>query len=132
MAFPITRSRILWAVRLLLALAFGAAGTAKLMGAPMMIEVFAQVGIGQWFRYFTGGVELVGVALLLAPRTGLYGALVLMGTMIGAVFTHLVVIGGSAIPAVILGMLAALLVVQLWPGRGVPLLEGRGQGSTGA
>src|SRR4051794_26468898 len=39
-----------WALRLLAAAAFLAAGVAKLVGVPMMVEVFDHIGIGQWFR----------------------------------------------------------------------------------
>ena len=49
-----TRRRIVWGVRVLLALAFGAAGAAKLAGAQQMVQVFDAIGFGQWFRYLTG------------------------------------------------------------------------------
>ena len=31
-------------------------------------ERFAKIGIGQWFRYFTGGLEIRFAILLLIPR----------------------------------------------------------------
>ncbi len=120
MPLTTTQARILWGVRCMLALAIGAAGTAKFLGAPMMVDVFTQIGIGQWFRYFTGGVELAGVVLLVVPSTGLWGALILGGTMVGAVFTHLTVIGGSPIPALVLGALSAFVALRLWPTQGAP------------
>ena len=49
-----TTTRIVWAVRLFLALAFGAAGAAKLAGVPQMVQIFDHIGIGQWFRCVTG------------------------------------------------------------------------------
>lgn len=129
MAISSTRTRFLWAARILLALVFGAAGAAKLSGVPMMVEVFTQIGVGQWFRYVTGGVELTGVALLLTPATGLIGALLLTATMIGAVVTHLFVIGGSPVPAFVLGALSGLVVVQLWSTQGASLRSGLGSRS---
>jgi len=39
-----------WVLQGLLAAAFLAAGGAKLAGVPMMVQVFDQIGMGQWFR----------------------------------------------------------------------------------
>lgn len=117
-----TQARIVWAVRILLALAFGAAGAAKLAGVPMMVGIFDRIGLGQGFRYVTGAVEILGVAMILTPRAGFAGAMWLGGTMVGAVATHLLVIGGSPAPAIVLGLLCAFVAFRLWPSQGAPLL----------
>lgn len=109
---PIQR-RIVWGVRILLALAFGAAGLAKLAGVPQMVQVFEAVGFGQWFRYLTGVVEVGGAVLLLVPATGFIGGLLLTATMAGAVATHLVLIGGSPVPAVVLLLLSSFVAWRL-------------------
>ncbi|MCK9397668.1 MAG: DoxX family protein [Methylobacter sp.] len=114
-ALSLTQRRIVWGVRILLALAFGAAGGAKLAGAPQMIQVFEAIGVGQWFRYLTGAIEVAGVLLLLAPSAGFFGGLLLSATMIGGVATHLVVIGGSPVPAMVLGLLSAFVAWRLKP-----------------
>lgn len=116
-----TELRMLWIVRLLLSLAFAAAGAAKLLGAPMMVEVFSQVGIGQWFRYLTGVIELGGAILLWIPSAHLVAALLLAATMTGAVITHGVVIGGSPVPAIVLLALCGVVVARLWPEQGLAL-----------
>jgi len=110
-----TQRRIVWGVRIVLALAFGAAGIAKLAGAPQMVQVFEAIGFGQWFRYVTGAVEVVGAVLLLVPATGFLGGLLLTATMAGAVATHLVLIGGSPAPAVVLALLSAFVTWRLRP-----------------
>jgi len=92
----------------LLALAFGAAGGSKLMGAEPMVALFDQIGLGQGFRILTGTVEVVGAALLLWPRGRLVGALLLAPTMVGAIGTHVLLIGGSVLPATILLLLLTL------------------------
>lgn len=107
--------RIVWGVRILLALAFGAAGLAKLAGVPQMVQVFSAVGFGQWLRYLTGAVEVVGAVLLLVPATGFLGGLLLSATMVGAVATHLVLIGGNPAPAVVLGLLSAFVAWRQRP-----------------
>jgi uncharacterized membrane protein YphA (DoxX/SURF4 family) len=110
-----TQRRIVWGVRILLALAFAAAGLAKLAGVPQMIQVFDAIGMGQWFRYATGAVEVIGAVLILIPVTGFFGALLLTATMVGAVATHLVLIGGSSVPALVLGLLSAFVAWRLRP-----------------
>ena len=108
-AKPYWSSIGLWVVRGLLALAFVAAGGAKLYGVPMLVEEFQHIGLGQWFRYATGGLEVMGAILLLLPRRAAFGALLLICIMIGAVITHLFVIGGSPVPAIVLLALNAIV-----------------------
>ena len=93
----------------MLALAFVAAGGAKLYGVPMLVEEFEHIGLGQWFRYFTGGLEIIGAILLLLPQKAALGALLLICIMTCAVLTHLFVIGGSAVPAIVLLALNAVV-----------------------
>jgi hypothetical protein len=107
--------RIVWGLRILLALAFGAAGVSKLAGVPQMVQVFGAIGFGQWFRYLTGAVEVVGAVLLLVPAAGFFGGLLLAATMVGAVATHLVLIGGNPAPAVVLGLLSAFVAWRQRP-----------------
>jgi putative oxidoreductase len=107
--------RIVWGVRILLALAFGAAGTAKLVGVQQLVELFSAIGFGQWFRYLTGAVEVVGALLMLIPAAGLIGGLLLTATCVGAVATHLLLIGGSPVPATVLGVFSAFIAWRQWP-----------------
>ena len=99
----------LWTLKGLAALAFVAAGGAKLAGAEMMVATFEGVGLGQWFRYATGLIEVVSAALLFVPGRQALGAAALVCTMIGAVVTHLFIIGGSAVPALVLGAVVAVI-----------------------
>jgi uncharacterized membrane protein YphA (DoxX/SURF4 family) len=78
------------------------AGTHKLTGGEDMVQAFATIGLGQWFRYFTGVLEITGAVALLIPSLALYGAAALIITMIGAVTTHLFIIGGNPAPAAVL------------------------------
>lgn len=110
-----TQRRIVWGTRILLALAFGAAGTSKLVGAPQMVQLFEAVGFGLWFRYLTGIVEIIAVVLLLAPSTGFLGGILAAATMAGAVGAHLLLIGGSPLPAIGLGLLASFVAWRLRP-----------------
>jgi len=106
---PRWKSAGLWVVRGLLALAFAGAGGAKLYGVPMLVQEFQHIGLGQWFRYLTGALEVLGAFLILAPSLAAFGALLLICIMIGATITHLFVIGGSPVPALVLLALSAIV-----------------------
>jgi putative oxidoreductase len=99
-----------WTLQAIVAAAFFAAGGAKLAGVPFMVQLFAQIGIGQWFRVVTGVVEIIGAFALVYPGLASIGGLWLGGTMIGAVATHLLILHTSPVPAVILGSLNAVIV----------------------
>jgi uncharacterized membrane protein YphA (DoxX/SURF4 family) len=99
----------LWILSGLLALAFIAAGGGKLAGIAVMVDLFAKVGLGQWFRYFTGLLEVVGGIGLLFPRYAFYAAILLAIVMVGAVVAHVTVLGGSPAPAFMLLVLSGII-----------------------
>ena len=106
---PVVGTIALWAVQLLTAGMFFMAGSVKLSGDPAMVQYFDALGTGQWFRYVTGGIEVAAAALLLVPRAAVFGALLLVPTMIGAVLSHAVV-GGSAATAAVLLVASSTIV----------------------
>jgi putative oxidoreductase len=108
-AAPRWRRFGLWAIKALLAIAFAAAGGAKLAGLQPMVAVFDTIGVGQWFRYLTGTIELAGAAALLLPALAGFAALMLTATMAGAALAHLTVLPGSALPALVLLALCLLV-----------------------
>jgi uncharacterized membrane protein YphA (DoxX/SURF4 family) len=118
----------LWTLQILLTVAFVLAALAKFTGQPMMVEVFDRVGFGQWFRYLTAAIELASAAMLLSVSTAPVGAALLVCTMIGAVFAHATRLGGNPGPAIVLGVLAAIV---LW-GRFDQLRALTADGSTSA
>ena len=75
---------VTWILRLLVAAAFLAAAFFKLSGQPQMVEEFGKIGLGGWFLYVTGTIELIGALLVLNPRTTPCGALLLLCVMVGA------------------------------------------------
>jgi putative oxidoreductase len=99
-----------WTLQGILAAAFLAAGSAKLAGVPFMVDLFAQIGIGQWFRVVTGVVEVIGAVALVFPGLASIGALWLGFTMVFAVATHVFVLHTSPVPAIVLGVLNAVVV----------------------
>ena len=109
--FPARRGRIaliaLWTIQVALAGMFLMAGTGKLTGAPAMVGLFDAIGIGQWFRFVTGTIEVTSAIALLVPSLAPFGAAALIGTMTGAVATHLFIVGGSPVMPLVL-LLGAL------------------------
>ena len=65
----------------------------KFTGAEESIYIFQTLGIEPYGRIGSGVVELIASILILIPRTTLIGALLGLGTMAGALFSHLFVLG---------------------------------------
>lgn len=101
---------VLWVLRVLLGLAFLAASFMKLSGQPAMVEEFEHVGLGQWFRYLTGILELIGGIAVLIPSYSVYGALLLLVIDCGAFVALVTVLHMDWIHAVVIGVLLGVLV----------------------
>ena len=100
----------LWIVQVVLAVVFFTAGGNKLGGAPAMVQLFHVIGAGQWFRYVTGCVEILGAVLLLVSWLAGIGAVLLVGVMLGAIATQVIVLHASpATPMVLLFALAFIV-----------------------
>jgi uncharacterized membrane protein YphA (DoxX/SURF4 family) len=82
-----------WTVQVLLAAFLLIASAApKFAGQRDAVENFTKIGWGQWFRYLTGTCEAAGAIGLLVPRLATPAAVGLIGVMIGAVLTQLLVL----------------------------------------
>jgi putative oxidoreductase len=106
-----------WAVRGGVTVFFVVFGMEKFSSDPgsHWVNLFAQIGAGVWFRYFTGVVEVLGGLLVLIPRTALIGLAVLACTMAGAVVILAFVVGepGSSIfPGIFLITLVAIGLIR--------------------
>jgi len=103
---------------LLLAFVFAFVGAVKLMGAPGMVEEFTQIGIGQWFRYVTGILEVGGAIGVLIPKSRFYGALLIAIVMAGATVTNVAIlqVPALAVPTTALMTMALTLAWQWRPG----------------
>lgn len=65
----------------------------KFKGAEESIYIFSTLGAEPFGRIGSGVVELIASILILIPRTTLLGALMGLGTMAGAILSHLVFLG---------------------------------------
>jgi len=109
-----TRSRAMtigiWTLRVLMALLFLSAAAMKLSGAEMEVAAFEQVGLGQWFRYLVGALEVIGGVAVLVPRFSVIGAGVLLFVDIGAFGAQVMVLHQDWIHAVVIAALLVLLI----------------------
>jgi uncharacterized membrane protein YphA (DoxX/SURF4 family) len=90
---------VLWVAQVVMAAMFVSAGLQKLSGSQLMVDMFANVGAGQWLRYVVGALEVAGAIGLLVPRLCGLAATGLVALMVGATITNVAVLGTSpAIP----------------------------------
>jgi uncharacterized membrane protein YphA (DoxX/SURF4 family) len=109
-----TKNIILWVLQILLAVAFLFAGWPKLSGAQMMVDLFNTIGMGQWFRYVTGGLEVGSAVLLLIPGMAGIAAVLLTCVMLGAILTHLTILHNSPLDPFVLLVLAVVVLQGRW------------------
>jgi putative oxidoreductase len=98
----------LWVTQIALAAMFLFAGGSKLAAAPAMVDLFAAIGLGQWFRYVTGAIEVIAAVALLIPSAAVFGAMLLIPTMFGAAIANLFIGQSPAVPLVLLLVAAAV------------------------
>lgn len=82
-----------WALRIIAAIILLQTLFFKFTAAPESVYIFTTIGIEPWGRWGSGVAELVASILLLIPRTTWLGAALALGTMLGAIGSHLFVLG---------------------------------------
>jgi putative oxidoreductase len=99
--------------RLALAALFLFVGYTKFDGDPRSAwhGIFEQIGLGQWFRVFTGVVQVTGAALIAFRRTVTVGAVLLGATMLGAAAVDVFLMGS---PVVVLPLLLLFIIATVW------------------
>jgi uncharacterized membrane protein YphA (DoxX/SURF4 family) len=103
------RRATVWTLTIAAAGMFLLAGTLKLIGLQIEVDMFSTIGIGQWFRYVTGALEVGGAIGLFVPLLAPFAALLLAVVMVGAIAAHLFIIGGS--PLIAMALLAMTIAI---------------------
>ncbi|MGO9701300.1 MAG: DoxX family protein [Xanthobacteraceae bacterium] len=98
-----------WTLKIVVAALFIAAAAAKLAGAQRMVDEFSQIGLGQWFRYFTGVTEMMAGILLLVPATTAYAAAYLALVCICALIAQVFVLHDDVIHAIVLAVILGFI-----------------------
>jgi uncharacterized membrane protein YphA (DoxX/SURF4 family) len=82
-----------WILQILVALILFQTLFFKFTGAEESKYIFSTLGAEPWGRIGSGIIELVAVILLLVPSTVTIGAVLALGTITGAILSHLTRLG---------------------------------------
>jgi len=111
-ALAVTRPRVrlvvTWLLRIALAALFLGAGLSKLGGEAAMVDMFTDIGAGQWLRYVVGACEVAGAIGVLVPRLSMLAAGCLALLMVGATIANVVLLNTGPFLTVVIFVLAGL------------------------
>ena len=107
----------------------------KFTGAPESVYIFSQLGAEPWGRYLSGTFELIAGILLFIPRTIVYGAILSLGVISGAIMAHLTKLGivltingesdGGSLFALAVTVFVSSLIVLLIHRKEIPVIGSR-------
>jgi len=102
----LTLKNLGWVFTGLVVLMLGMSGISKLISTEEMVNNFKFMNLLPYLP-FVGLAEVIGVSLLVFPRTSIYGAVLLGSIMSAAVALHLSMMGGQGVLVpVVLGLFA--------------------------
>lgn len=102
----------IWALRSLLAVVFLTIGVGNLWGTHQTVQLFDDIGMGQWLRYLTGALQVLGGVFVLIPLFSGIGSFILTVVMVGATLFVAVGIPGNGLFAIVLLLCAGASFVQ--------------------
>jgi hypothetical protein len=88
-----TKNVISWILRLTVAVILLQTLYYKFTAHPDSVHIFSALGVEPYGRIGLGVIELITAILVLWPRTQLYGMILSLGIISGAIFSHLLVLG---------------------------------------
>jgi uncharacterized membrane protein YphA (DoxX/SURF4 family) len=100
----------------------------KFTAAPESVYIFTKVGLEPWGRIGSGVAELIAAILILIPATTWVGAGLALAVMLGAIFSHLTVLGvvvmndGGLLFCLALAVAACSVVLLFLQRRRVPIV----------
>ena len=104
-----TTKNLGWLFTFVVTLMLGMSGMSKIMGTQEMVNNFTFMNLLPYLA-LVGVAEVIGVLLLIYPRTSTYGAVVISSVMSAAAAMHLSYMGGSGV------VMPILLGVFAWTG----------------
>lgn len=110
---------VIWVLLGVLAAAFMIVGYGKLSGSRSYHFAFIRWRLPDWFRLFTGAVEMLGAILLLigfwSATSALLGAALISLVCIGGILVHLRARDSTEdmVPLLLLGLLTIILILLL-------------------
>jgi uncharacterized membrane protein YphA (DoxX/SURF4 family) len=82
-------NKVIWILRIVAAAIMLQTLYFKFTAHPESVKLFTILGMEPWGRVGTGVMELIASVLLLIPSTTIWGAIMGVGLMSGAIFFHL-------------------------------------------
>lgn len=117
-----TTNILLWISRVVAAIIMLQTLFFKFTAAPESVYIFDKVGLGAPGRIGSGVAELIASLLILFPKTSVYGAVLAVGVMAGAIASHLTILGievmgdhGQLFIYAVLVTISSLFI--MWDGR---------------
>jgi uncharacterized membrane protein YphA (DoxX/SURF4 family) len=108
----------IWIVKLIAVIILVQTLFFKFTRAEESVYIFQTLGVEPYGRIGSGFVELISSILILIPRTTLLGAILALGTMTGAIFSHIFVLGievkedgGTLFALAIITLICCLILV---------------------
>jgi uncharacterized membrane protein YphA (DoxX/SURF4 family) len=102
----ITIKNLGWLLTFVVTLMLGMSGISKIMGTQEMVNNFTFMNLLPYLA-LVGCMEVLGVLLLIYPRTSIYGAVVISSVMSAAAAMHLSYMGGyGMIMPILMGVFA--------------------------
>ena len=112
------KSAFIWVVKIIAVVILVQTLFFKFTGASESVFIFTKLGVEPFGRIGSGVVELIASILILIPRTTLIGALLGFGTMLGAIVSHIFVLGiivqndgGELFVLAIITLVCCLLII---------------------
>ena len=102
----------------------------KFSGADESVYIFSQIGIEPWGRIATGILELIASLLILYPKTTFIGACISAGIMLGAIASHIFILGisvkddgGQLFIYALIVFVASLILLYLYRQDGLRIIK---------
>lgn len=96
MGRPTTKEKIIsWVFQIIAAIILAMAAYEKFSGNPLISSVFDQLKMGDPGKKLIGIIEAISAIMLITTNLCHFGALLGLGTMLGALIAHVTVLGIS-------------------------------------
>ena len=119
---------ISWALRIISAVILLQTLYFKFSAHPESVELFTKLGVEPWGRIGTGVIELITGILLLIPATAFVGAFLGVGLMLGAIGSHIAIIGieskgdgGQLFMLAVIVLVLCLAIMLMYKNDGIEL-----------
>jgi uncharacterized membrane protein YphA (DoxX/SURF4 family) len=123
---------LIWILKLVAAIIMLQTLFFKFTASEESVYIFTKLGIEPWGRIGSGIVELIASILILIPRTTAIGALLGLGVMSGALFSHLTKLGivvmddhGQLFVYALLVFISCLILLYLYRQQLLSLVRGK-------